>query len=206
MNHDLVAPVYDFLGVLWTGGAIGAAKRLAAATAQAGDRVLFAGVGTGRDAAVAVERGAQVTGVDLSGRMLSRASRRCGPGFRALREDVLEHDPGEGYDLVCAHYFLNVFGPSRAPEVLDHLAGFVRPGGRLAVADFAPGAGLLRSVHYRVPATVFGLLGLCAEHPIYDYSPMLAAAELEVETHDVRIFGVGPAFHRVWIGTRGARG
>jgi hypothetical protein len=53
-----------------------------------------------------------------------------------------------------------------------------------------------------VPAAVFRLLGLCAAHPIYDYRPRLEALGFSSETSDLRVFGVGPALHRVWMGRR----
>jgi demethylmenaquinone methyltransferase/2-methoxy-6-polyprenyl-1,4-benzoquinol methylase len=208
VNYDLVAPIYDSLAMLWTGGAIDAARRWAPASVRSGDRVLFAGVGSGRDAAEATRRGGLVTGVDLSARMLRAASIRCGAGFLPLQQDVRDHDPDDGYDLVCAHYFLNVFGEVSMPDLFDRLAGFVRPGGRLSIADFSPRGGgllgLLQAFHYRVPATAFRLLGMCEDHAIHDYSPLLETAGFDVVVRDFPIFGVGPRWHRSWLGTRRA--
>jgi len=204
VDHTFVAPVYDLLAALWSGGGIEAAKRWAPSQVGRGERVLFAGVGAGRDAAEATRREADVVGVDLSGAMLSRAARRAGPRFLPRRGDVRDHDPEGGYDLVCAHYFLNVFGAASMPGVFAALARCVRPGGRLSIADFAPGPGLLRAIHYRVPATAFRLLGLCEDHPIHDYAPLLDAAGFDVAVEDFRVFGIGPRWHRAWVGTRRA--
>jgi demethylmenaquinone methyltransferase/2-methoxy-6-polyprenyl-1,4-benzoquinol methylase len=201
VNHEFVAPFYDLLAAAWTGGAIQAAKSFAPGHVSPGDRVLFAGVGGGKDAAVATGRGAEVVGVDLSTRMLTRAARIAGEGFRPLQQDVRDHHAGD-YDLVCAHYFLNVFGPDSMPPMLQHLATLVKPGGSLSIADFAPGGGWLRALHYRLPATTFRLLGLCEDHPIYDYRPLLEVEGFSVVEQDFAVFGVGPRWHRTWVGTR----
>ena len=202
-SYDRVAPIYDLLARVWTGGAIGEAGAEVARHVEAGQRVLFAGAGAGRDAAALAGVGAALTLVDLSGRMLARAGRRvrdAGGTATLLAADVRELEPEGGFDVVCAHYFLNVFGPDEMPEVFAHLSGHVAIGGLLSVADFAPSTGSpLQQLHYRLPLAVFRALGLCADHPIYDYAQSAPGGLALESTVDHRVFGQGPPWHRTWL-------
>src|SRR5579862_2687970 len=77
---DRIAPVYDTMNRVMTGGLDGRWRRAAAAAAvRPGDRVLDAACGTG-DLAVADLRAgaASVAGLDFSPRMLERARRKSG--------------------------------------------------------------------------------------------------------------------------------
>jgi len=209
-SYDRVAGVYDLLGDVWSGGAIRRAGAAAASMIDPGQSVLVAGVGGGRDAAALARVGAHLTLVDLSPRMLALAAARVRAEGRAA--DVQQADvltwPGQGaYDLVCAHYFLNVFGPDAMPEALGRLCAHVRVGGLLSVADFAPLAGGLASrslqrAHFGVPLAVFRLLGLCADHPIYDYASVLPPGFAVESVLDHRVFGLGPRGHRSWCARR----
>ena len=206
-SYDVVTPVYDALAILWSGGAILRAGAAVGPHLQRGDRVLMAGAGGGRDAAALVGAGVDLTLVDLSPRMLARAQARvarAGGQAEARCEDVGSLAPGAGWDAVCAHYFLNVFGRDELPAMFAALGALVRPGGLLSVADFAPpvsgGLGrLAQAVHYGVPLAVFAAVGLCARHPIYDYAACLPAGFGVERIVDHRIYGVGPRWHRTWL-------
>jgi len=208
-SYDRVAAVYDLLALAWSAGAIGAAGRAVAQRVEPGQRVLVAGVGGGRDAAALAARGADLTLVDLSPRMLARAAARVAEvdGVAVVHcADVLGLAPGD-HDVVCAHYFLNVFGPQDVPEALARLAAQLRPGGLLSIADFAPLTGnaisrLGQRVHYALPLAVFSALGLCARHPIYDYAAMLPPELVLVGLEDHRVGRVGPCWHRTWFARR----
>lgn len=212
MNHDRIAPVYDLLARLWTGGGILRASTVIADHVRPGDRVLMAGVGGGRDAALLAGRGAHLTLVDLSPRMLERAATRVfetnpGARVRLVQGDALSADLPP-HDVVCAHYFLNLWDLQGATEALRALRRHLVQGGLLSIADFRPPpprAGLLQRVHYAVPAKVFSVLGLCAAHPVHDYGPLLAPQGLQpLRTRDVPVFGWGPRWHRAWIARAGA--
>ena len=207
MNHDRIAPVYDLLARLWTGGGILRASTVIADHVRPGDRVLMAGVGGGRDAAVLARRGAHLTLVDLSARMLDRAATRvfeAAPDAQVelVQDDALNVDLPP-HDVVCAHYFLNLWDLEGATEALRALRRHLVQGGLVSIADFRPlppDAGLLQRVHYAVPARVFSALGLCAAHPVHDYGPLLAPLGLQpLRTRDVPVFGWGPRWHRAWI-------
>lgn len=205
-NYDRVARVYEELSRLYSFGLIRRAKNVELRYMRPGDRVLYLGAGSGDDAVRAAARGVHVTAIDLSATMIGRLRRRL--DARELSADLvvgdaLAHSPAEPYDAVCGNYFYNVFGPADMERVFAHTIGYVRPGGRLMVADMAipEGAlGLVARGYLKLGLGFFRLLGLATGHPLYDYARLGARHGLIVETvHDFRLGGHGPALYRTVI-------
>ena len=195
--------MYDLLALVWTGGGIAAAGSAVATRVRAGERVLIAGAGAGRDAVALARAGARLTLVDLSPAMLARAERRVRSAapladLELVCGDALAFD-GQ-FDVVCAHYFLNVFGPDDVEAAVLCLADRLRPGGLLSIADFAPS---LRSglpgLHYTIPMKFFAALGLCATHSVYDYESLLPPCLVLEATEGSRVYGIGPRWHQTWF-------
>ncbi len=140
---DRIAPVYDLMNRVMTGGLDRRWRRLTAeAAVRPGDRVLDACCGTG-DLAVAAERiGGRVTGLDFSERMLERARRKAG-SIEWVRGDLLELPfPGEAFDAATVGFGVrNVADLGRA---LGELRRVLRPGGRLAILEITVPRGVLR--------------------------------------------------------------
>ena len=202
-NFNFVAQFYDGLSHVYSGGQIRACKESQVAHLRAGDRVLYAGVGGGEDATLAALHGAHVTVIDLAPSMLARAQRRFESAGVADRVnvicgDILQHDHADGYDAVVANFFLNVFSEPVMKQILGHLAGQVKPGGALLIADFAPRTGSLAQwAYWNFALYSFKLLANNALHEIYDYSRYLAPLGLRLdETRDFKLFGRGPAWYR----------
>lgn len=202
-GYDAVAGVYDLLADLYGLGLIRACKRSQLTAVRPGDRVLFAGAGSGGEALEAARKGARVTVVDLSPRMLSRARdrfRKAGldSSVELILGDVREHVREPGYDVVAAQFFLNVFPEPGMEEMLSHLAGLVRPGGCLLIADFAPAgenalAGALRRFYFGIAVLAFRVLAGNPVHALYDYAGLLPGAGLRlVERQGFRPLGLGP--------------
>jgi 2-polyprenyl-3-methyl-5-hydroxy-6-metoxy-1,4-benzoquinol methylase len=112
-------------------------SELIAAHGKPGCRVLDAGCGSGRLAAVAAARGMEVTCVDASPEMLDAAREKMtGAGLTAsfIRSDILEMGerlPG-GYDLVVCSSVLEYVGDlAGAGRVLE---GLLAPGGTILVS------------------------------------------------------------------------
>ncbi|MFE7187076.1 class I SAM-dependent methyltransferase [Streptomyces erythrochromogenes] len=104
---------------------------LALAGGVNGRRILDAGCGSGALSAALRDRGAVVTGVDVSAAMLALAGRRLGDGVPLHRVDLRDRLPfadGEFDDVIASlvlHY-LEDWGPT-----LAELRRVLRPGGRL---------------------------------------------------------------------------
>ena len=101
-----------------------------------GRRVLDVGCGTGRLAAALVERGAKVWGVEPSTEMLAQARAAAGPRV-GLKQGTAEALPFKDAWFERAVLRLVVHLVER-PLALPELARVLAPGGRIAVATFAP--------------------------------------------------------------------
>jgi ubiquinone/menaquinone biosynthesis C-methylase UbiE len=210
-SYKTVAPFYDALAQIYSGGAIGASREWVAAQIEADDRVLFAGCGSGLDAVLAVQRGACATVVDSSPAMLSRARGEFLKNrvqAEMLCADVLDL-PGEGeYDAVVASFFLNVFDAEELPQVLSQLLSHLRPHGRLIIADFAALHSArwvwAQQLYHDLPMHLFHRLTDSAIHPVHDYRSTLAQMQAKIVlSATFRLFGCGPAWIEGIVATRG---
>lgn len=203
-NYDRVAFLYDLVADVGSCGAIAASKRAQLAHLRPGDRVLFAGSGTGRDAIAAVRHGCDVTCVDASRRMLDRAAsraRRADVPLTTVHADLRQWTPARPFDAVCANHVLNVFAFDEARAVLARLVQSVRPGGLVQIADFAPADGrcapLLRA-HWRLTAAIGVTFGLCDRHGLADHTTWLPDTGLTPqEDRRFAVLGLVPAYRNL---------
>lgn len=141
---DRIAPVYDVMNRVMTGGLDLRWRRLAAAAAVTpGDRVLDAACGTGDLALADLRAGAEsVTGLDFSKRMLERAARK-GASIDWVEGDLLALPFADGtFDAATIG-----FGIRNVADLelgLRELRRVLRPGGRLAVLEITRPRGALR--------------------------------------------------------------
>lgn len=212
-SYRHVAWCYDALASAYSLGAIDRAKRHHHQLISEGGRVLYAGAGRGREIVGALQRGAEVTCVEPCPVMAARLHRRlsaAGDGFTVVPRPIQSVPAEPVYDLVVAHFFLNVFSAQAMPGVLAHLCGFVRPGGRIAIADFKPAGHqaspvdrAIRSLYYRPLNLIGRLLGICALHPIYDYGPLLVEQGFTVFSPAAfRVVPGRPALYEVIVAER----
>jgi demethylmenaquinone methyltransferase/2-methoxy-6-polyprenyl-1,4-benzoquinol methylase len=191
-SYGAVAWCYDEIAAFYSLGQIGQAKASQVALLEAGECVLYAGVGRGEEALLAAQGGARVTALDSSPAMLARLRRalaREGAQARLVCGDVFDHAPGQPYDVVVANFFLNVFSPDEMRRALRHLVSLVRTGGRVMIADFAPPQGsaaarLVTRVYYRPVSLAAFASRLAALHPIYDYAREFETLGLELIRRD----------------------
>jgi len=202
-SYERVAWCYEPIASLYSGGAIAAAKASQIAALRSGDRVIYVGVGCGEDAVLAARAGAKVTGLDVSRRMLARTHarlQRMGVEAELRCESLFDHSPRAAYDSVCANFVLNLFPEALMRTALATLVGWLRPGGRLFIADFAPPRGgvasqLLARAYYRPVNVAAWALRLCSLHPLYDYAERIESLGLSLERRDrFRVFARGPAW------------
>ncbi|MFT7171544.1 MAG: ubiquinone/menaquinone biosynthesis C-methylase UbiE [Paracoccaceae bacterium] len=211
------ASIYDLATLAWSGGAIWRTRAHALAHAKPGATVLIPGAGSGRLALEAAELGATVLALDHSKAMLARARRRVDrhrarPGGGALDLDLrfqsLEDlEAPDGFDLVVAEHFLNVFRPEAMPAIRERLIQLTKPGGAFVIADFTPlrqdRAAPLRAaqaLHHVIPLGGCALLTKNAMHPIYDHGRDLESRQdLRLESCvDEPSFRIGPRWFRAW--------
>jgi 2-polyprenyl-3-methyl-5-hydroxy-6-metoxy-1,4-benzoquinol methylase len=118
---------------------------LAAIGPVAGLAVLDAGCGTGYLARLLAERGARVTGVDLSPRLVALAQSRTSPQditYRVADLSQPQPDLADTFDLVASHLVLNDVEDYQG--FLATLAVCVKPGGRLVFSLNNPYSFILR--------------------------------------------------------------
>jgi demethylphylloquinol methyltransferase len=201
-SYGRLARIYDAVNHLYSGGQIHALKASQIGELQSGQRILYAGVGTGEDAVLAANRQVTLTLLDASPLMLERAARKFqAAGARDAVEiicaDVLKHERPAYYDIIVANFFLNVFTEPAMDAVLAHLTTMLKPGGKLLIGDFSYPRGWLATramqrAYYYLAMFTFWLLGGTSWHPIYDYPQYFAAVNLR--TVSVQRFKVNALF------------
>jgi phosphatidylethanolamine/phosphatidyl-N-methylethanolamine N-methyltransferase len=158
-QYDRLAGVYDgIFGSPLQPGRVAALRNM---PLTSGDAVLEIGIGTGLTAALYPDD-CQVTGIDLSGRMLDRAARRVrAADIRNVR--LLEMDaahlqfPDDSFSAVYAPYVLTTVPDPLA--VLREMRRVCRPGGYIVILNHFLSEGRLLSWCERVVSPLTEHLG-----------------------------------------------
>jgi ubiquinone/menaquinone biosynthesis C-methylase UbiE len=191
-KYKYIGPVYDFLSNLYSGKNIHRCKTamLDVETVKPGDRILFAGVGHGRDAIRAAELGADVTVVDLSKTMLRKfaaAQKQEAPNLtiHPIHNDIMKVEDFDHYDMVVANFFLNVFDEEVMVRVLEHLIRLGKPEARIVVGDFCYPTGnivarMFKKLYWFMAVFTFWLMANNAFHKIYNYPEHMQRLGLDV--------------------------
>ncbi|HJU56669.1 MAG TPA: methyltransferase domain-containing protein, partial [Pyrinomonadaceae bacterium] len=135
--YDRVADKYDENKRL----AVGNYTELPAVLALAGDvrglRVLDAGCGPGRHSRKLLDRGALVTGIDISEEMVRLARERCGGRGQFFRADFARAKfRRASFDLVVAS--LSLMYAREVSPVIRNFAAWLAPRGRLVFSLYHP--------------------------------------------------------------------
>lgn len=178
-KYKIIGPIYDFLSTIYSGRQIHKCKTAMNLDLQQDDKILFAGVGHGRDAIDAAVRGAQVTVVDLSHTMLNNLQKNLtGKHFkhpiRLVHSDILTFNEVGQYDQVVANFFLNVFPEDFMVKVMGHLSTLVKADGHFVIGDFHyPKGNILtktfQNIYWYIAVSLFTLFAKNAFHKIYNY-------------------------------------
>ena len=143
-------------------------------------KVLDAGCGTGRVAIELAARGIDAVGVDLDQPMLDEARRKA-PDQRWVLGDLLDVDPGGGFDLVVMAGNVMIFvAPGTEGTVVANMASQLRPGG-LLVAGFQTGGARLAVQDYDEHCRSAGLSAV-ARWATWDRAPF-DAGDYVVSVH-----------------------
>ena len=190
-NYKWIGPIYDVLGKVYSGQQIENCKIANLNHLKPGQKVLFAGVGHGRDAIHAAKLGADVTVVDLSKTMLDNFQKLLDKEniqvtVRKVHKDIFKVDELEQYDMVVANFFLNVFNKNMMPDVLNHLISLCKPGGHVVVGDFMYPTGnvlvrTLKKAYWYGAVLVFVAFTKNALHEVYNYPEVMKQAGLTIE-------------------------
>jgi demethylmenaquinone methyltransferase / 2-methoxy-6-polyprenyl-1,4-benzoquinol methylase len=143
---DRIAPVYDAMNRMMTGGLDRRWRRITAeSVVRSGDSVLDACCGTGDLAIAAARAGGRVTGLDFSERMLERA-RRKEPELEWVSGDLLALPFADAsFDAATVGFGArNVEDLERA---LRELRRVVRAGGRLGILEITRPRGVLAPLY-----------------------------------------------------------
>ncbi len=171
-----IADRYDLITVLLSYGQDRRwkARLVALAQPRRGARVLDLACGTGDIAYLLANRGASVTGLDVTHRMLELASRKASTARAAFTAgDMMALPFAEAtFDLVTVGYGLrNV--PELEPAIRE-IQRVLRPGGRVVSLDFnRPEQRLVRTAYLGYLTTVGSALGwvLHRDPDTYRYIP-----------------------------------
>lgn len=189
-TFDRMAARYERLTNWYSNGRVRMSKLAQLEHLEPGQRVLYAGIGTGEDAIEAIRLGARVSGLDLSKEMVALVDGRCresGLEIELHHGSLFDHRPEEPYDVVCANFLLDCFPVEQSFEAMRHLVGLVRPEGLFLVADVTPPTGsplarLVATIHHFGAFAFTRLQGLTPWFPLYDYPEMLGRLGVTVES------------------------
>ncbi len=171
---DTIAPRYDFINDLqslwlhrrWKN------RLVTLANPAKGTRALDLCCGTGDIAIALAGRGAEVTGLDFSEAMLTRARARDVKGaIHFIQGDALETGlPDDHFDCTTIAFGLrNLAGFESG---LREMHRVTKPGGKILVLDFGkPGFGPWRWIYFRYLKWIVPWFGriICRDAPAYAY-------------------------------------
>ncbi len=171
-------------------------ERIASQMVREGDRVLEIGCGTGTLAMLMAQRGAQVTGVDVSPLMLGEAQRKVAVAGLDERVTLVElgassltgHFEPDSFDVIAGALVLSELADDERRFVLDECRTLLAPGGRLIIADEVVPEGIpARLLYYfvRLPLIlVTWLLTRATTHPLKagQFAQELTMAGFRVES------------------------
>lgn len=131
---------------------------LESAGVRSGDRVLDLGCGTGQLSLPLAAAGAKVLAVDISPAMVARLEKEAG-GLEGELEaracSIEELDlPAGSFDLVVSSYALHHLRDSEKADAVCRAFSWLRPGGRLLIADMMLGRGASHADRVVVAAKV----------------------------------------------------
>ncbi len=157
-RYDRIAPLYDFVEAAAERRYAGWRERLWAQIE--GHRVLEVGVGTGKNMPY-YPPDTEVSGVDLSEKMLTRARRRAGRLHQPVTLLGMDAQaltfPDATFDSAAASFvFCSVPDPVRG---LKEVARVVKPGGRVVLLEHVRAAGVLGALMDLLDPLIVRLMG-----------------------------------------------
>jgi ubiquinone/menaquinone biosynthesis C-methylase UbiE len=137
-DYRFLAPVYDSLVKFVFGNALLEATIHYFPEIGIGSNVLVVGGGSGQLLPY-LSGNYKVSYLDKSASMMNRAKMRGSHSVKFFREDFLQFEPQEKYDIIIFPFVLDSFNGEVLEEVLDRTTQLLTEGGRTFVTDFEPG-------------------------------------------------------------------
>jgi SAM-dependent methyltransferase len=188
MSFDRLAPHYNWMESVLAGARLQRCRTTWLAQLAGCRNLLVAGVGHGPALAAMLRAHPRlrVTCVDASAAMLRQAERNArknGADLSRLafvRATLPDWRPGESFDAIATHFFLDCFRPEQLGAVVSVLAAAAAPDARWIISDFAvPERGLGRMRARAVHALMYAFFRVVTRLParrITDPADYLQAA------------------------------
>ncbi|MBS0657230.1 MAG: class I SAM-dependent methyltransferase [Verrucomicrobia bacterium] len=143
-NFDRVAAAYPLLERLSFGDELNRARRAALEHAAAAEHILLVGEGNGRflSECLSCRNRGKVTVVDLSAKMINSARRKAAAHLERgdvefVQADFLKWEAApEAFDLICTHFFLDLFCPPSQRLVIENIGRCAQAGALWIDVDY----------------------------------------------------------------------
>ncbi|MCL2288601.1 MAG: class I SAM-dependent methyltransferase [Candidatus Bathyarchaeota archaeon] len=210
-NYDTIANFYQSIAHIYSFGQIRRSKNLQLSEISKGTKVLYVGCGSGEDAVQAAKKGANVTCIDISSKMIKNTKIKLNREkltARLICGDIFDHLERECYDVVTANYFLNNFPADVLPKLFSHILALIKPGGKIMIADFYALSKnrlimAIQRFNFYIVNFFFWALRFAPLHKYQDYTAYFDEREITLERVDtVRLLNVGVPFYSNTIGIK----
>ena len=177
-----MAPIYPALERLVFGVRLDDAWRAFFKEILEADRVLLVGEGNGRflKSLTARKRTGCVCVVEKSRVMIHLAKNRAGEsgkiGLEFIEADFRIYRPGQEFDCVVTHFFLDMFNPASQLAIIQKMAEFVAKGGIWINVDFVPARTLRGGILMWLQYSFFRVVSRIESKCCFDESEAAAAA------------------------------
>jgi cyclopropane fatty-acyl-phospholipid synthase-like methyltransferase len=173
--------------------------------------VLYVGCGSGEDAVQAAKKGANVTCIDISSKMIKNTEANLNREkltARLICGDIFDHLERDCYDVVVANYFLNNFSADVLSKLFSHISALIKSDGKIMIADFYAFSKnriiqAIQRLNFYIVDFSFWALRFAPLHKYQDYTTYFGAIDIVLERVDtVRLLNVGVPFYSNTIGIK----
>jgi ubiquinone/menaquinone biosynthesis C-methylase UbiE len=181
-QFDLVAPIYPALERLVFGAHLDNARQAFVENIIKANRVLLVGEGNGRFLASLIAR-KQIGFIKVveKSRAMIRRAKGCAGESRNVGLEFVEADfrlcqPGNEFDCIVTHFFLDMFNPPAQRAIIQKFAELITRDGIWINVDFVPARTLPGGILMWLQYTFFRLVSQIEARRCFDVTMAAAAA------------------------------